>query len=67
MKGEMIVKRLLSFVLVALLAIPFAALGVCADTAAIPAEPQSIPVDVMPPYYIYFQKTAENGIKSDRK
>ena len=65
MKGEMIVKRLLSFVLVALLAIPFAALGVCADTAAIPAEPQSIPVDVMPAWYIYYGSTAESGIKSN--
>ena len=64
MKGDIIVKRIISFVLVALLALPFAAIGASA-AVEIPAEPQSIPVQVMPAWYIYYGNTAESGIKSD--
>lgn len=59
-------KKIISFILVALMAIPFAALGVIGASAlTVPAEPQSMPVSVMPPWYIYYSNTAESGIKSD--
>ena len=50
--------------LIALLAVPFAAVGVSA-AVEIPAEPQSIPVEVIPAWYIYYGATAESGIKSN--